>query len=320
MTIAKKMFLGIAVGVFLAAIAGGLAVQAGVMSLPVLAGSLLFVALVPGILAWFVSAALLRPLRQLTLEATGLRRCETTDSMPATHGGEISTLRGTMQALATQLAKDHTAAEMQVARAQQAMRLAINTLPHGIAVLSPDGHVELANQTAERLLGLSPGKHAAQLNLHWLDNLFAAATAGKTALPASTAASPLQVFDQGAERFFLPSAVPIRGLDGQTLGVTIVLADATQTRLVDEAKSGLLSTVSHELKTPLTSIKMSLGLLLENNIGDLNPQQRELLTAAAEDAERLHKMIQDLLDSARGQAANRAAHNGNGHVSALQRF
>ena len=64
-------------------------------------------------------------------------------------------------------------------------------------------------------------------------------------------------------------------------------------------KSGLLSAVSHELKTPLTSIRMVTHLLLEKRVGPLNEKQAELLVAAREDSDRLHQIIENLLDMGR---------------------
>jgi len=91
----------------------------------------------------------------------------------------------------------------------------------------------------------------------------------------------------------------MRDDSGNLFGAAVVLQDITRFRLMDEVKTNLVSTVSHELKTPLTSIRMGLHLLLEEKIGLLNAKQLELLLAAREDAERLLRMINDLLDLAR---------------------
>ncbi len=61
----------------------------------------------------------------------------------------------------------------------------------------------------------------------------------------------------------------------------------------------MVSTVSHELKTPLTSVQMAIHLLLEEVVGPLTPKQVELLLAARQDADRILTMINDLLDLTR---------------------
>jgi NtrC-family two-component system sensor histidine kinase KinB len=97
----------------------------------------------------------------------------------------------------------------------------------------------------------------------------------------------------------LPRVIGMRDESGKLFGAAIVLQDVTRFRLMDEVKTNLVSTVSHELKTPLSSVRMGLHLLLEEKIGALNPKQLELLLAAREDSERLLRMINDLLDLAR---------------------
>ncbi len=93
--------------------------------------------------------------------------------------------------------------------------------------------------------------------------------------------------------------MPIVAENKTPVGVTLVLADVTNLRRLDEMKSGLLAVVSHELKTPLTSIRMATLLLLERRIGALVPKQIELLEAARDDAERLCMIIENLLDIGR---------------------
>ena len=79
-----------------------------------------------------------------------------------------------------------------------------------------------------------------------------------------------------------------------------MLGDVTEFRRLDEMKNGLLSLVSHELKTPLTSMRMILPLLIEGKVGPPLPdRQSELLVAVREDAERLHRIVENLLDMGR---------------------
>jgi len=61
----------------------------------------------------------------------------------------------------------------------------------------------------------------------------------------------------------------------------------------------MLSVVSHELKTPLTSIRMGCHLLLEERLGELNEQQTEIMLAIRDDSNRLHQIIENLLDIGR---------------------
>jgi len=103
----------------------------------------------------------------------------------------------------------------------------------------------------------------------------------------------------------LPRILTIRDPRGHTLGAAVVLQDVTRLRLLDQVKSNLVATASHELKTPLTSIRLAVHLLLEESVGPLTPKQMELLLDARENSERLLAMVNNLLDLARLEKGSR---------------
>ena len=95
------------------------------------------------------------------------------------------------------------------------------------------------------------------------------------------------------------------------LGAAVLLQDVTRFHLLDQVKSNLVATVSHELKTPLTSIGLAVHLLLEEAAGPLTPKQTELLIDARENSERLLATINNLLgpDAIRRRAAAAGSSN-----------
>jgi len=103
----------------------------------------------------------------------------------------------------------------------------------------------------------------------------------------------------GQDHYFLPRIVLLRDDQREVFGVAVILENVTRMLLLDDVKSNLVATVSHELKTPLTSVRMALYLLHEKNIGPLNEKQSELVATGREDSDRLLKTLNDLLDLAK---------------------
>lgn len=90
----------------------------------------------------------------------------------------------------------------------------------------------------------------------------------------------------------------------KSAGSVYVLKNITQFKELDEAKTNFIATVSHELKTPLSSIKMSLKLLNDERVGGMNEEQHELLNHIKEDSDRLLKITSELLDLSQVETGN----------------
>ena len=213
---------------------------------------------------------------------------------------ELRQLAEAFNSMAAKLREFRRTNRAKLIRTQQTTQLAVNSLPDAIAVTGPEGIIELSNDAARTLFALEPGKDVTDVGDHRLVDVYREVLKSERVSQPRGYESAVELYDKGGQlRFFLPRAVPIPDADGRLIGVTLVLADVTNLRKLDEMKSGLLSVVSHELKTPLTSIRMAVHLLLEERVGSLNAKQIELLGAAREDSDRLDKIIADLLDMGR---------------------
>jgi signal transduction histidine kinase len=85
-------------------------------------------------------------------------------------------------------------------------------------------------------------------------------------------------------------------------GRVLLYTDATQEKAAERAKADFISTVSHELRTPLTSISGALALIGGGVAGGLGPKARQLIDIAGRNAERLARLVDDLLNVQRLEA------------------
>ncbi|MCC6545095.1 MAG: HAMP domain-containing protein [Nitrospirae bacterium] len=102
--------------------------------------------------------------------------------------------------------------------------------------------------------------------------------------------------DSGLYMIIKMKSFPFRDNRGELLGKIAVLHDVTHFKEIDRLKSEFVSHVSHELKTPLTSIKGFIDNLRDRIAGDLTLRQEEYLERMAKNADRLIRMINELLD------------------------
>lgn len=93
-------------------------------------------------------------------------------------------------------------------------------------------------------------------------------------------------------------------LDGQgaIIGTTFVFSDITQEKEVDRMKTEFISITSHQLRTPLSSMKWFMEMLLNNDLGELPEKQRSVLTDVYNSNERIITLVNDLLDVSRIEA------------------
>ena len=80
------------------------------------------------------------------------------------------------------------------------------------------------------------------------------------------------------------------------MGASTIARDITDLKVLDRMKEEFVGTVSHELRTPLTAIKGFIELVTDGEAGPINDVQRDFLTIAGRNSDRLSALINDLLD------------------------
>lgn len=119
----------------------------------------------------------------------------------------------------------------------------------------------------------------------------------------------MKIFADGKESYFEKEIVDITitptGEDKIiAIGNVIILRNITIFKELDFAKTNFIATVSHELKTPISSIKLSLQLLEKTEVGTINEEQKQLIESIKEDSQRLLKITGELLDISQLETGN----------------
>jgi NtrC-family two-component system sensor histidine kinase KinB len=126
---------------------------------------------------------------------------------------------------------------------------------------------------------------------------------------ASVPTGPIKIYADDKESYFEKQVIPIRIMltgeqEEKFVGNVILLQNITPFKELDFAKTNFIATVSHELKTPISSIKMSLQLLGNEKVGPINEEQKNLVSSIKDDAERLLKITGELLNMTQVEAGH----------------
>jgi len=182
----------------------------------------------------------------------------------------------------------------------------IESIEDGIVLIDSEGIVTHINEIAGIIIGVEReealGSSFDDLNSnhpHYLRVRDALRSVAKTPMDSQRIEVDLHV--RGRDHTYVLKSVPLRQSDGKVLGTILILQNITYLRDKDRARVNLVATLSHELKTPLTSLALSAGLL-ERSKENLKPKQQELLASVREDIGRLRRLADDLLDLARGSS------------------
>lgn len=177
----------------------------------------------------------------------------------------------------------------------------IDSLPNGIVVTNADGQVVLMNPAFCRFLDLGPDTAtgddiSAYIPDEGLCKLIMEISSGRH---VDFDDIPSHEFSVGPDRFLMARGRPVIGGRKACLGAVVTVMDITNMKVLDRLKSEFVAKVSHELRSPLSTIHEQLALVLNDLMGQLSESEEHLLSRAKEKTQGLISTIGDLLDLSR---------------------
>lgn len=231
-----------------------------------------------------------RPIRIL---AEGIREIANKNYSKRIHldqKDEFGILAETFNAMAEKLDEYEHSNLAEIKMEKSRIEAIINKMNNGIIGLDEQRRILFFNSEAERLFNIEEkevvGKPASEIAM--VNDLF------RTVLLNDHNRS-LKIFVNNKESYFDQESILVQtdtGIGGQV----IILKNVTLFKELDAAKTNFIATISHELKTPLFSVKMGAQLLEDERIGELNTDQREILQSLRNNTERLLSITGELLN------------------------
>ncbi|MEG6508256.1 ATP-binding protein [Methyloligella sp. 2.7D] len=226
--------------------------------------------------ALFLARRLTRPLKEMTQEVGRLGQGETELSLPVDQPDEIGALARAFHEVTGALVES-----------EEKIRAIINDIADGLIVTDAEGRIQMFNPACEALFGYSAadaiGKDVALL------------LPGGLAAGLRSGNSEVTARRRDGSNFDAELSVSLVAVEEGELYCGIV-RDISERKKMERMKNEFVSTVNHEIRTPLTSISGALSLLQAKAASQLDAKSTRLLELAQTGTERLGRLVNDILD------------------------
>jgi NtrC-family two-component system sensor histidine kinase KinB len=254
------------------------------------------------------------PIRELTESIRAIAAKNYAERLHFSGKDEFGELASSFNTMAEKLEEYDNSNLSQILVEKKRIETLINNMHEPVIGLDENKKVLFANEEAVKISGIAVsdllGKSATELAEQ--NDLIRALIQQKPDVNQNNGHAggpPLKIYADEKESYFEKEIVDITIVPtGERLkkfiGQVILLKNITPFKELDFAKTNFIATVSHELKTPIASIKMSLQLLESEHTGPLNEEQKQLMSSIGEDSERLLKITGELLNMSQVETGN----------------
>jgi PAS domain S-box-containing protein len=268
---------------------------------------MILVLLIVGVALYKVPHEIVKPITKVTEKIRRISQGEYQQEIEVDSDSELGELADAFNNMSIRLQEFEKMNIEEVQAQKSRMESIIRSMKDGLIILDDQEEIILVNDTCTSLIGLDESELIGK-NLWALakDNKvlqeLEASLVKKDYKPASMQEShsflKIEKSD-GKKAFFTKEIFKVYSKDASSrkfLGHIITLKDITSFKESDEAKSNFIAVVSHELKTPLSALNMSLMLLSNTRFGALNEEQSKTVTSMKREVQRLVNMVTELLD------------------------
>jgi two-component system, NtrC family, sensor histidine kinase KinB len=264
--------------------------------------------------AFLITRRTVQPLKKLTDTVKALQAGHLNARVPVTTADEFGDLGYEFNRLTERLEQFEAINISEIVREKQKSEAIIESIEDPLLLFDAEGMLLLMNGAAEDVTGITEqtalGRPLWQLfrDKELLKDIEKAIEQAATARKGEDHNIPpiISIERKSRLRYYRLRVARIvnESAEGKPwVAVLLIFNDITHFKELDKMKSDFIAKVSHEFRTPLTSMKMSLDILGEEMLGKLNAEQHDIIGTSKADAARLTKLIRDLLTLARLESA-----------------
>ncbi len=264
-------------------------------------GAVLAIGAASAVAGWFVARRIVRPIVELGRGARRLVSGRLTEKLPIADIDELAALAESLNQLASQLEERSHA----IGRKGHEQEAVLASMAEGVLAVDSDERVISLNRSAADFIG---GK-LTEMRGRTLSEVVRNLELRRFASRALASNQPLQddiVLHGERDKILHIRGTALRDSAGQSVGAVIVFNDVTDMHRLERIRRDFVANVSHELKTPIATIKGFVETLLDGAMENPDDALR-FLTIIAGQAERLNSIIEDLLSLSKIERSEEAA-------------